>query len=308
MRKKSIGRLLGALCLAGSFVIAATGPASASPPRWSMTVTNLPLTVGTGSAMGYQVTISNAGPSNISQLFLVTKTQQSPAYITTSQGTCAAAGSGPLRCTFGALNAKKSVTVTVAYTAQFTDTGDPGDPVFQGNSNGLTFSDGGTSHCDTLTDPHETGTLVSSSHDFAGGFSLNNGAVSTDNDLSDSNRQSTSVEPPASNLVVTAEDGPSVSFTCKKICSKAFGEWSAVDVGNGQTFGTFFPITLLLRASDAPSNLSQIKLAHVLDNGTTVQLNQCTTSLQNCIVVTPVGTNVQIKAYVDQNGGIRGIR
>ena len=308
MRKKSIGRLLGALCLAGSFVIAATGPASASPPRWSMTVTNLPLTVGTGSAMGYQVTISNAGPSNISQLFLVTETQQSPAYITTSQGTCAEADSGPLGCTFGALNAKKSVTVTVAYATPFTDTGDPGDPVFQANSNGLTFSDGGTSHGDTLTDPHETGTVISSSPDFAGGFALNNGAVSTDNDLSDSNRQATSVQPPASNLVVTAQDGPSVSFTCKKICSKAFGEWSAINVGNGQTFGTFFPITLLLRASDAPTNLSQIKLAHVLDNGTTVQLNQCTTSLQNCIVVTPVGTNVQIKAYVDQNGGIRGIR
>ena len=108
-----------------------------------MTVTNLPLTVAAGSAMGYQVTISNAGPSNISQLFLVTKTQQSPAYITTSQGSCAPAGSGPLGCTFGALNAKKSVTVTVAYAAPFADTGDPGDPVFEATSNGLTFSDGG---------------------------------------------------------------------------------------------------------------------------------------------------------------------
>jgi hypothetical protein len=308
MRKQSVGRVMGALCLAGSFVFAATAPASASPPRWSMTVTNLPPTVGTGSAMGYQVTISNAGPSNISQLYLVTKTQQSPAYITTSQGTCAAAGSGPLACTFGALKAKKSVTVTVAYTTPFADTGDPGDPVFEGNSNGLTFSDGGTSHGDTLTDPNETGTIISSSPDFAGGFSLNDVAVGTADNLSNSNRQSTSVEPPASNLIVTAQDGPSVTFTCKKICTKAFGEWSAINVGNGQTFGTFFPITLLLRASDAPSSLSQIKLAHVLDDGTTVQLDQCTTTLQNCIVVTPLGTKVQIKAYVNQNGGIRGIR
>jgi hypothetical protein len=308
MRTKKLGRILGAACLAGSFVLAASGSASASPPRWSMTVTNLPPTVGTGSAMGYQVTIHNAGPSNISQLFLVTKTGESPAYLTTSQGTCAPAGSGPLACTLGALGAKKSVTVIVAYATAFADTGDPGDPVFQANSNGLTFSDGGTSHGDTLTDPHETGTVISSSPDFAGGFSLNDVAVSTADNLSDSNRQSTSVEPPASNLIVTAEDGPSVSFTCKKICSKAFGEWSAINVDNGHEFGTYFPVTLLLRASDAPSNLSQIKLAHVLDNGTTVQLNQCTTTLQNCIVVTEVGTNVQIKAYVDQNGGIRGIR
>lgn len=308
MRKQSFGRLLGALCLAGSFVFAVTAPASASPPRWSMTVTNLPLTVGTGSAMGYQVTISNAGPSNISQLYLVTKTQQSPAYITTSQGGCAAAGSGPLGCTFGALNAKKSVTVTVAYADPFADTGDPGDPVFEATSNGLTYSDGGTSHGDTLTDPHEKGTVISSSPDFAGGFALSGVTVSTNRQLSDSNRQSTSVDPPASNLVVTAEDGPSVSFTCKNICKKAFGEWSAINVGNGQTFGTFFPITLLLRASDVPNNLSQIKLAHVLDSGKTVELDQCTTTLQDCIVVTPLGLNVQIKAYVDQNGGIRGIR
>jgi len=307
MRKKSVGRLLGALCLAGSFVFAATAPASASPPRWSMTVTNLPSTVGTGSAMGYRVTISNAGPSNISQLFLVTKTQQSPAYVVTSQGTCAAPGAGPLACTFGALNARKSLTVVVAYAAPFTDTADAGDPVFQANSNGLTFSDGGSSHGDTLTDPHEKGTLTSSSHDFAGGFALTNAGVGTDDHLGDSNKQATSVTPPAADLVVTAEDGPSVSFACKNICTKAFGQWSRINVGNGQTFGTFFPVTLLVRASDAPS-LSQIKLAHVLDNGTTVQLNQCTSVLQNCIVVTPVGANVKITAYVDQNGGIRGIR
>jgi Domain of unknown function DUF11 len=308
MRKKSASRILGALCLAGSFVFAATVPASAATPRWSMTVTNLPATVGDGSAMGYRVTISNAGPSNISQLFLVTKTQQSPAYIVTSQGSCAAAGSGPLGCTFGALNAKKSVVVTVAYAAPFTDTGDAGDPVFQANSNGLTFSDGGNSHGDTLTDPNETGTLISASHDFAGGFALTDVGVSTDDQLSDSNKQATSVSPPASDLVVTAEDGPQVSFACKRICTKAFGEWSAINVGNGQKFGTFFPVTLLVRAIDAPSNLSQVKLAHVLDNGTTVQLDQCTTVLQNCITVTPAGTNVEIKAFLDQNGGIRGIR
>jgi hypothetical protein len=308
MRIKPVGSLLGALALAISSVLVAAGAADASPPRWVMTVTNLPPTVGAGSAMGYQVQITNRGPSNISQLFLVTKTQESPAYVVTSQGSCAAPGSGPLACTLGALGAKKTVTVVVAYAAPFTDTGDPGDPVFQGNSNGLTYSDGGTSHGDTLTDPNETGTVISTDPDFAGGFALSDLTISTNDDLSDTNKQATSVDPPASDLVVTAQDGPSVSFTCKRICSKAFGEWSAINVANGQRFDTFFPVTLLMRASDAPNNLSQIKLAHVLDNGTTVQLNQCTTTLENCIVVTPVGTNVKITAYLDQNGGIRGIR
>jgi uncharacterized protein DUF11 len=308
MRIKPIVSLVGALALAISSVLALAGAATANTPRWSMTVTNLPPEVGMGSPMAYRVTISNAGPSNISQLFLVTKTHASPAYVATSQGSCAAPGSGPLKCTFGALKSKKSVTVTVAYTEPFTDTDDPGDPVFQANSNGLTFSDGGTSHGDTLTDPNEKGTVISTDADFTGEYALSDLAISTNDALSDTNRQSTSVKPPATNIVVTAEDGPSVSFNCKKICSKAFGEWSAVNVADGQTFSTFFPVTLLMRASDAPSNLSQIKLAHVLDNGTTVQLNQCTSTLQNCIVVTPVGTNVKITAYLDQNGGIRGIR
>jgi len=309
MRIKPIVSLVGALALAVSCVLASAGAATANTPRWSMTVTNLPTEVGTGSPMAYRVTISNAGPSNISQLFLVTETKASPAYVATSQGTCAAPGSGPLACTLGALNAKKSVTVVVAYTAPFTDTDDPGDPVFQGNSNGLTFSDGGTSHGDTLTDPNEKGTVISTDPNFTGEYALSDLAISTNDALSDSNRQSTSVQPPATNIVVTAEDGPSVSFSCKKICSKAFGEWSAINVADGQKFDTFFPVTLLMRASDAPNNLSQIKLAHVLENGTTVQLNQCTGGiLQNCIVVTPVGLNVKITAYLDQNGGIRGIR
>lgn len=316
MRITTFGRFLGALCLAGSLTYVASAPASASPPRWVMDVTNLPPVVGPTSAMGYQVKILNKGPSNISQLYLVTKTKQAPAYAVTDHGSCAGVDpSGQLFCTIGALNAGDTVTVVVAYSSHFTDTGDnggpgdPGDPVFQANTTGVTFSDGGTSHGDTLMDPNETGTTFLDDPNFAGGFSLSDVPVLTDHDLSDSNKQATEIDPPASDLVVTAEDGPMVDFTCKKICSKAFGEWSAVNVNNGQQFATFFPITLLVRAIDAPNNLSQIKVAHVLDNGKTVELDQCTTDvLQNCIVVTPVGTNVQIKVYVNQNGGIRGIR
>ena len=198
MRRKTFGRVLGVLCLATSFALATAGSASASPPRWSMTVKNLPPKVAAGNAMGYQITISNAGPSNISQLFLVTETPDSPAYIPTpSQGSCAPAGSGPLACTFGALNAKKSVTVIVAYAGPVSNTYDPGDPVFQGNSNGLTFSDGGSSHGDTLSDPNEKPTTISTGNgNFAGGFSLSDVDVSTDKDLSDSNKQATSVTPP----------------------------------------------------------------------------------------------------------------
>ena len=49
MRIKPIVSLVGALALAVSCVLASAGASTASPPRWSMTVTNLPTEVGIGS-------------------------------------------------------------------------------------------------------------------------------------------------------------------------------------------------------------------------------------------------------------------
>jgi len=309
MRKTTFLRLIGAGVLAASCIVATAGSGSAAPPRWSMSVKNLPPKVAPGNAMGYQVTISNAGPSNISQLFLVTQTTDSPVFISQpSQGLCSVAASG-LQCTFGALNAKKSVTVIVAYASPVSGTHDPGDPVFQGNSNGLTFSDGGTSHGDTLMDPNAKPTIISDGNgNFAGGFSIDGNQINTDKNLSDSNKQATFVKPPASDVVVTAEDGPGVTFPCKNLCKQSYGEWSAINVANGQTFGTFFPVTLLIRAQDLPNNLGQLGLVHVLDNGTAVHLSQCTTTHQNCIQVIPDGSNVQIIAWLNQNGGNRVVR
>ena len=126
---------------------------------------------------------------------------------------------------------------------------------------------------------------------FAGGFSLDGAQIKTDQGLSDTNKQGTIVTPPGSDVVVTAEDGPTVAFPCKSVCAKAFGVWSAINVNNGQVFGTYFPVTLTLRASDLPNNLSQLGMVHVLDNGKAVVLKQCTTStLQDCVQATPVGS------------------
>jgi hypothetical protein len=306
MRTTTLGRLLGAAALAASVTLVTTGTASASTPNWSMKVTNLPPTVASGSALGYQVTISNGGPSNISQLFLVTETTDAPAYAVTSQGSCATATG--LDCTLGALNAGKSLTVTVAYNGPVSGTYNSGDPVFQANSNGLTYSDGGTSHGDTLTDPNETPTQISADTlNFAGGFSLHGQSIHTNDSLGDGNKQATYVTPPASDLVVTAQDGPSVSFPCKTLCSTPYGEWSAINVGNGQKFSTYFPVGILIRASDLPNNLGKLGFVHVLDDGSAVLLKQCAKNapLQNCITVTPTGTNVLFTAYLNQNGGGR---
>ena len=56
-RPTRLARILGALCLAGSFALATTGAAHASPPRWSMDVVQLPPQVHTGSDAAYAVSV-----------------------------------------------------------------------------------------------------------------------------------------------------------------------------------------------------------------------------------------------------------
>jgi hypothetical protein len=292
--------------------VALAGQASASPPRWSMTVTDLPSVVHNGSNAGYQVTISNAGPSNIATLFLVTKIPDSPNYLTTTQGSCSTPGTGPLVCAFGALRAGASVTVVVAYPTP--TSGKSFDPVFQANSNGSTFSDSkNTSHGDTLQDPNETPTTLTSDINFAGGYAIDQSPVGDDADLGRSNVQSTSVVPPVAGIVATVQDGLAGSaFTCTVCSGTLFADWSRVTVGHGQPFGDLFPVTLLVYGKSIPSKttLDQINLAHVLDDGTSVILSQrCgVTPTLNCVTVTQVGSNVRITGWVNQNGGVRGIR
>lgn len=315
MRTSISGRLLGAAVLACSFVVALSGAASATPPHWSMTVTDLPPVAANGSSAAYRVTIANAGPSNISKLFLVTKTQNSPSYVAhPSQGSCSAAGAGPLRCSFGVLKSHASVTVVVAYVTP--SSGTSFDPVFQGNTTGTTYSDPRhTSHGDTLQDPNETPTSLTSDSNFAGGFALDQTPIHNDPNVGEGNVQSTSVVPPVGDIVATVQDGdPSYSPTCTQ-CSDLtlFGDWSRVTVDHGEQFGDLFPVSILVYAGAIPSetSLDDINLVHVLDDGTTATIltERCgETPTLNCITVTQEGDNVRITAWVDQNGGVRGIR
>jgi hypothetical protein len=314
MRRLIPGRLLGAVVLSCSFVVALSGAVSASPPRWSMTVTDLPSVVQNGSNAGYRVTISNAGPSNISTLFLVTKVSNSPSYVgRPTQGSCSAPGAGSLVCNFGALAAGASVTVVVAYATP--SSGTSFDPVFQANSNGATFSDPRhTSHGDTLQDPSETPTTLTSDINFAGGFAIDQGAVADNAVLGRSNVQSTSVVPPAAGVVATVQDGnPGFTPSCSQCTGLSlFGDWSRITVDHGEQFGTLFPVSVLVYGKVIPSHttLDQINLAHVLDDGSSTILSErCgATPTLDCVTVTQVGSNVRITAWVDQNGGVRGIR
>ena len=311
MRRTHLSRALGVLGLVGAALFAGVGSASAGQPHWSMTVENLPPLAAAGSEAGFQVTISNAGPSNVSKLFLGTDTSVAPDYVTTTQGKCTAPGTR-LSCTFGALGKGKSVTVVAAFpTAADAAAFKAG---FFATTSGASGSDKGhSSHGDTLRDPNEAATELTDSPDFAGGFSVNGSPVSTDSVLSYSNVQSTTVDPPTGGVVTTAQDGlPDDAFSCTGCLGTLFGEWSSVDVAGGKVQNGLIKVVLVVRADQIPyyDTPDDISLVHVLDNGTTQILDQrCVYGPSaNCIDVKALYSgDFKITAYVTENGGFKGM-
>lgn len=312
MRKKLIARAAaGVLGLVGATVFAGAPPASAGQPHWSMTVVNQPSLVAAGSEAGFEVTISNAGPSNISKLFLGVDTAVAPDYLTTTQGTCSAPGTR-LSCSFGALRKGGSITVVAAFpTSQGATSFAAG---FFATTSGATNSDKGhNSHGDELRDPQEAATQLTNSINFAGGFSVTGAPVSTDPALSNANVQSTTVVPPKAGIVATAQDGLGPdAFTCTGCTGTLFGEWSSINVDNGKVQSGLIKVTLTVRKNQIPYGvkLKDIVLVHVLDNGSTKILDQrcCGAPTADCITVTKLYSgDVQITAYVTENGGFKGM-
>lgn len=289
-----------------------TGVVSASPPNWVMTVVKVPPTVGANANAGYTVTIANNGPSNISSLFLVDDIATAPSYVgTPTQGSCNQTGA--LYCAFGTLNANQSVTVTVAYkvgTSNFSVN-------FQGNTNGATFSDAGHhSHGDTLApNPVTTTTSVSNSQNFGGGFVVGDTSVQDFQTVGKKNPQATSLVAPDTIIPATVEDGITTGIACTDShCANAFGEWSRINVNNGQPYGTAFKVTLLLWGGEVPGGVStsNIVVLHTLDNGTTEAIGtDCTyaggvPTNAECRTVTKVGNNYQIDVWLFKNGSLKG--
>ena len=173
------------------------------------------------------------------------------------------------------------------------------------------------SHGDQLSDPTEAATHLVDDPTFAGGFSLAGETISTA-PVSDSHHQSTSVTPPGGGYVVTAQDGLSDgAFSCTD-CSTRFGEWSSVDVDHGNLVGGLIQVTLVIAQDQLPAgftgdDLGSVELVHVFDAGHDPAQEILSTRCGDqpaagCITPTllPSG-NLQIVAYVTQNGGFKGM-
>ena len=250
MNRKQFSRVGSAMIGATLLLSALVPAATAAPPKWSMTVTQLvPGGVSAGSEQGFDIVITNTGSSNISSLYLFDTVGDNTVYVTDSRGLCNPAG-GPLYCNFGALRSKESVTARVAYAFP-TSKGD-GNITFEINTTGVVLG-GNNSHGDALL-RSQTVLLLAGDSDKAGrwvttpGYNVANNQV-----LGGTNPQATKVSGLGQYIPVTVEDGSSVSFSCpKSVCkTKQFGQWSKVNVNFGATFASPFLVTITIAKSAA---------------------------------------------------------
>ena len=236
-------RAAGVLTAALMAMSVMAAPAVAATPNWTMDpVVLLPSTVTPGDVAGYRVTIHNAGPSSISQLYVTgylggtDDPAPLPVFTSTTRGSCPNTD-GTLFCTLGSLKKNQSVTVVAAFTTP--TAGESFSIRFEANTTGATSSDGGTSHGDTID---QTGTTaLSDDPDFAGRFVTTGLQLVANNQaLSVSNQQTTQVSAPALNIGVTVADGTPASDWCPTCQSQS----SELHVNNGAPYSGGFRIDI----------------------------------------------------------------
>ena len=267
MTRLHVPRRLLAILAALSLMAGLSAPAgtlAAPPAGWDVIATPLPPGVTPGNVAGYRVTILNAGPSTLSQLFLTTATTTNPDTVFVSGPGCDAAGT-ELFCSLPAVKKNKSVSVIVAYNTP--TEGESFSVKFEVNTTGATDSDGGTSHGDTI---FATGTTILRQGDnndlnFYGAFELEKGPVGNNQSLSGTNPQTTLVNLPAGNLAVTVQDGVGVTGNCPATITTCFGGPSEIHVGEGAIFPGGFSVLIKWDSTLSPPNANSIDIWHEFD-------------------------------------------
>ncbi|HYK94748.1 MAG TPA: hypothetical protein VE011_02625 [Candidatus Dormibacteraeota bacterium] len=274
---RSGAALLAALLLGAVIVPAST---LAKVPGWAMQVVATPAdspcasgigfcaTVSPSAAVRFVVTIKNNGKSNIAQLYLTSTIATAPLSVAPSTG-CNA--SGQLLCSLGALNAGASVTRTIIY--RMPAAAGTLDFQFEANTTGVSASDGGTSHGDSLRMAGHV--VLDGSADYTGGFLLDTSNLVTGG----AGGQSTTLTPPASNIGVTIREVSGTDNPCN--AGTPIGQLVLLNVSNGTVYATPFKTVLTIATSGLPGEqeISTVKLCHKYDNGTASFLPRCATDV-----------------------------
>jgi len=142
---------------------------------------------------------------------------------------------------------------------------------FEVNTAGVSGSDGGTSHGDTLKKfGHFT---LDASPDYVGGYILNS------NDLFTGavGGQSTKVTPPGAGIGVTIREVTGTTNPCGS--GTPVGQLVILNVADGTVYNTPFKTVLTIATSGLPDELTlgQVKLCHKYDDGTSAFLPACAT-------------------------------
>jgi hypothetical protein len=306
--RNRLGRFATVLT-AGSMalLLLGVGTASAATPGWGGSQAAAILgSVGPGKDAGFIVTLKNAGPGNISTLSL--KADKAASYVSDSRCQMTPV----LTCFFGAQNVGVEIVFRVAFT-----TGGAGSFTvnFSESTNGFASDKGGHSRGDINSFPG-TVSVTNGGGNFDGGVNVGGDTYSDNQTVGRNNVQATKLEGAAALTPVTIQDGITSGIACNAAkCSNAFGEWSKLNVNNGQVFGAPFKVTLTIYGKSVPNGATaaNIVVLHTLDDGVTTQTisADCSPSTgtptnAECRTVTKVGTNYQIVVWLFENGGIRG--
>jgi hypothetical protein len=312
MKRMYPRRYVTAILAAGLLAAAVVPTVTAAPPRWDLAVTQLVTGgVSDGDTQGFDIKITNKGPSNISQLYLFDHSDtNNPVYVSSPRAGCSAAGA-PFFCSFGALNKGQSFTVRVAYDVPAS----ANTISFEINTTGV-VDGGNNSHGDSLVSVQTVDVIPASDGNRAGKWTLVNGdTLKNSQAVSSSNKQATKLDLLGQFVPASVADGAGISFNCPKAQCKAkpFGEWSSVSVNGGTTFASPFKITITVAKSALPTNpnLDKLVVYHVLDNGNVESIS----ALCGSGAVPAVGCrtpaydadgNLVITIYTYKNGGYKG--
>lgn len=255
MRATSIRRLAGgvaALLLAGATLLSATGSALAAVPSADADSSAIPGTYSSGNAAGFRGTFRFTDGSTLAKLYLNLKTTGADAnvYFTATKNGANVArnctvGAALTTCVFKTVRFDDRFVVTSAYSTSAAAV----TANFVWSTTGSTGSDGGnTSHGDTWDDIPRTASL-STDPNFGGGFSVSSGSsIANSQAISATNKQATRLGGLPAGVLATVLDGAGLTGSCVSNatidCTALIGEWSEVNVGDGQSFGSPFTIVI----------------------------------------------------------------
>ena len=267
----------------------------AATPNWTGSLETLPPVVAPGAIAGYRATITNPGPSNVSQLSVTAVFSQpynattlpatgpNPVYVklllngVELAGACGTAPlTRPVSCTVGALNTGSTAVLVVAY--QTTGTLAAGVTV-RWTSSGLGSGGGDNSHGDVLNQFFDTNsetpelppTGFNSTANFDGAFTTEAGeSFATSGVLSSTNQFTTRFTSSDAFVPVSVQDDTTTSAglapcPATKTCYGLPGHDAIIlNINEGAPLAGLTPFTIMVYKSAVPknANVNNVTVVH----------------------------------------------